>query len=145
MKLKITFFILTILLSTKCPYNFGNTTINKQENSQTKLETVPIEKFYEMVKNSKNNPNFVIIDFRTEEEYRSGYIEGAVNINFYATNLKEILQNLDKEKIYLIYCRSGNRSGKALNIMKDLGFKEVYNCEGGILQWKAKNYPLISF
>jgi len=54
-----------------------------------------------------------------------------------------MLNNLDKNKTYLIYCRSGARSGSALDIMAELNFREVYNILGGINQWKAEGFPTV--
>ena len=56
---------------------------------------------------------------------------------------KEDLDKLDKDKAYFIYCRSGNRSGRAMPIMKELGFKEVYNLSVGIQEWIAEGLPII--
>lgn len=113
------------------------------ENNQT-IITISVDDFYRLVSENKKNKDVVIIDFRTQEEYKGGHLENAININFYDNNLKDILNNLEKDKIYLIYCRSGNRSRKALKIMEELNFKQVYNMEGGIIQWNIKGYPLIS-
>ncbi|MCK6599511.1 MAG: rhodanese-like domain-containing protein, partial [Bdellovibrionaceae bacterium] len=60
----------------------------------------------------------VILDVRTPDEYLSGHIKGAINIDFYASDFQNQLGKLDKEKDYKVYCRSGNRSSKAVNMMK---------------------------
>ena len=81
----------------------------------------------------------VIIDVRTDDEFSTGYIEGAVNIDFYMGNkfISEI-DKLDKSKSYFIYCKSGARSGQTCELMKQKGFKKVYNLEGGILGWTGE-------
>ena len=94
------------------------------------------------MQNSKNNPDFVIIDVRTPEEFAEGHIENVINLDYYSETFRDELNKLDKNKMYLIYCRSGNRSGKALNIMEELNFREVYNMSGGIIEWKAKELPI---
>ena len=67
----------------------------------------------------------VIIDVRTVDEYKSGHIENSLNIEWQA--IEEINESIARdEKIYL-YCRSGNRSGKAQNILINLGYKDVIN------------------
>ena len=74
-----------------------------------------------------------LIDVRTPEEYMSGHYKNAQNLNFYdELNFKNALNKMDKNKRYLIYCRSGHRSGLTLKLMKKLGFKEVYDLSGGI-------------
>ena len=80
---------------------------------------------------------------RTPEEFGEGHIENATNIDFYSETFRDELDNLDKNKTYLIYCRSGGRSGKALDIMAELNFKEVYNILGGINQWKSEEFPTV--
>lgn len=147
MNKKIFILLLTLLsfflfVNTICQ-NKNDTVDNKNEiNTNQILQDLTTEKFYEMININKGNSNYIIVDFRTQTEYNSGYIDGAINIDYYSENLKEQLNSLDKSKIYLIYCRSGNRSGKAMVIMKELGFKTVYNMEGGIIGWNAKSYPL---
>ncbi|HOJ63497.1 MAG TPA: rhodanese-like domain-containing protein [Spirochaetota bacterium] len=141
MKRALFLLILITLSSMKCDKEYKE---NKNlENNQT-IITISVDDFYRLVSENKKNKDVVIIDFRTQEEYKGGHLENAININFYDNNLKDILNNLEKDKIYLIYCRSGNRSRKALKIMEELNFKQVYNMEGGIIQWNIKGYPLIS-
>lgn len=74
-----------------------------------------------------------IIDIRTPEEYNSGHLKDAINIDFYSSDFKFELNKLDKEKKYLIYCRSGTRSSYALSTFEELQFKEVYELENGII------------
>ena len=93
----------------------------------------------EWVKLHDESEESVIIDVRTDDEFSTGYIEGAVNINFYMGNkfISEI-DKLDKSKSYFIYCKSGARSGQTCELMKQKGFKKVYNLEGGILGWTGE-------
>ena len=86
---------------------------------------------------------YVRVDVRTAEEFVDGYIEGALNIDYFSATFSDEISNIGFEKSVLVYCRSGNRSGKSMKIMYDLGFKEVYNLMGGIKGWKAKNNTLI--
>ncbi len=96
-----------------------------------------------LIQNNQNNPDFVIIDVRTREELSGGHIENATNIDFYSETFRDMLNNLDKNKTYLIYCRSGARSGSTLDIMDELNFEEVYNILGGIIAWTAEGLPII--
>ena len=97
----------------------------------------------DLIQKDRNNPNFVILDIRTPAEYQSGLISGAVNIDFYASDFKTKLSELDKNKKYLEYCRTGNRSAQAAAIMKELKFKEVYDLSGGVVAWTQAGYPLV--
>ena len=64
-------------------------------------------------------------------------------LDYYSENFREALDELDKSKTYLIYCRSGRRTGETLQMMKELYFTEVYNMLGGINSWKSKGLPTI--
>lgn len=92
------------------------------------LEMVNYDDFWQFVE--KNNA--VILDVRTSKEFAGGYIEGAININ--VDDLRENLQNLDKERVYAIYCQVGLRGYLANRILKNNGFK-VVNLNGGYNLW----------
>lgn len=86
---------------------------------------------------------YIVLDVRTQEEYDEARItEDAVNIDFYASDFEKQIDALDKEKQYLLYCRSGNRSGKTLDLMERLQFSEVIELKGGIGNWSA-SYPVV--
>jgi len=80
--------------------------------------------------------NTIIVDIRTASEFKSGYIPGAVNIDFYQPDFKQRINQLDKKKNLLIYCASGNRSGQALPIIGALGFKSANDLLGGMGAWR---------
>ncbi len=105
------------------------------------IKNITSQEAFALIQNNQNNPDFVILDVRTPEEFADGYIENAIDIDFYLKTFRDELNKLDKSKTYLIYCRSGGRSGNALNIMAELNFKEVYNMSGGIDGWKAEGLP----
>ncbi len=67
----------------------------------------------------------VILDVRTEKEYETGHIEGSVNISL--GTLRERYNELDPKKTYITVCSHGLRSVKAENILKEKGFKHIYN------------------
>lgn len=83
----------------------------------------------------KEDRNAVLVDVRTPGEYRRGHIPGSVNIDIHDVEFKKIVSELDKSKNYYLYCRSGSRSANALEFMKASGFTNVYNLEGGLLNW----------
>jgi rhodanese-related sulfurtransferase len=107
-----------------------------------KIKNITAEKANELIEQCDDDQDFVILDVRTPEEFSEGHIENAVNLDFYADAFPDELESLDKEKTYLIYCRTGGRSGNALKMMKEKGFKDVYNMEGGITDW-SKSYPVV--
>jgi rhodanese-related sulfurtransferase len=88
-----------------------------------------------------NDPWFVILDVRTPAEYSTYHLEKGVNIDYYSADFSEILSTLDKSKIYLIHCASGNRSGKVFTMMQNMNFQTVYNMTGGMGAWQSAGYP----
>lgn len=100
------------------------TTINS---SKGVYQTIPQSSWKEF----EGKENVVILDIRTLEEFNSGHIDNAVNIDYYGANFKDELSKLDRDKIYLVYCRSGHRGKLSLPIFEELNFTEVYNLEGG--------------
>lgn len=81
--------------------------------------------------------NAMLLDVRTPGEFSSGTIKGAKNIDFMAADFARKIEQLDKSKEYFLFCRSGNRSGRACEMMTAKGFK-AYNLAGGIGAW-SKN------
>ena len=80
----------------------------------------------------------LLLDVRTDREFAMGHIRGAAQIDFYRDDFREELAKLDANAPVYVYCRSGNRSGQAAKMMKSMGFKTVYNLEGGIGAWARK-------
>ena len=107
------------------------------------IEDITPEEAYDLIWNNSGNDNFVIIDVRTPGEYADGYIKDAVNIDYYSKTFIDDIDKLDKNRTYLIYCRSGGRSGGALDTMEELGFREVYNMLGGITQWESEGFSTV--
>jgi rhodanese-related sulfurtransferase len=83
-----------------------------------------------------------IIDVRTPEEFSTGYIIGAVNIDWNNDNFDRRITKVDKNKPTFVYCRSGRRSADAAKVMRDMGFKEVYELSGGIQSWESAGLPV---
>ena len=107
------------------------------------IEDITPQEAFTLIQNNQDNPDFVIIDVRTPDEFGAEHIENATNINFYSETFRDTVNTLDKNKTYLIYCRSGGRSGNALDIMAELNFKEAYNILGGINQWTTEGLPTV--
>ncbi|MCJ2165896.1 MULTISPECIES: rhodanese-like domain-containing protein [unclassified Pseudodesulfovibrio] len=83
-----------------------------------------------------------ILDIRTPAEFAEGHIENAVNLDFYRQDFSNDLGKLDKNALYFIYCRSGNRSSQALAILNKLGFTRIWHLKDGINDWKREGLPL---
>lgn len=102
---------------------FGNAT------EDDVIKILSPQEFREAVTNKKVQ----LIDVRTKNEFDHGSIENAVNLDFFQPGqLLEGLKNFDKDEPIYLYCRSGNRSQKAAGLLKQEGFKEIYDLRGGI-------------
>lgn len=80
-----------------------------------------------------NTSDTVLVDVRTPSEFSSGHIDQAINIDFENPSFASEVKKLDTTKTYFVYCRSGNRSGQAVSIMKSNGIKNIYELSGGII------------
>jgi len=109
-----------------------NTAIVQQKAANV-IENVEVKTFKKLIATKKGQ----LVDVRTPQEWESGTIEGATKINFFDKNFQEQLMKLDKNKPVYVYCATGGRSGKAAKQMEKMGFKKVYNLNGGITAWKA--------
>jgi rhodanese-related sulfurtransferase len=85
----------------------------------------------------------ITLDVRTPGEFNEGHIEGAQLIDFQSGNFENEIATLDKSKTYAVYCRSGSRSGQAVKIMSDAGFTNLYNLNGGVIDWANAGLPLV--
>ena len=110
---------------------------------QTYEEIIP-EEAYHMIQKQKGNPDFIIIDVRTPEEYARERIKGAVNIDIRGDTFGEEVGKLPREKVYLLYCRTASRSARAFEKFQELGFREVYHMLWGIVGWKEAGLPVVA-
>jgi rhodanese-related sulfurtransferase len=86
----------------------------------------------------------VLLDIRTPGEFAEARLDGAVNIDFYEADFADQIDALDKDTTYVVYCRSDNRSGQAMDLFRELGFTEVYEIDGGIVNWIQAGLPTVS-
>ena len=94
------------------------------------LKDLTPEESHALIQQHEGDENFVILDVRTPGEFQQARLENAINIDFYSKTFREQMDKLDKEKTYLVYCRSGNRSGVTLQLMEKLNFTHAYNMIG---------------
>ena len=120
------------LLSTVILFSCGNT------NSQI-TEDINAEKFHQLIEKGDG----IIIDVRTSQEFNSGHIIDATNIDFYSKDFTDKLKIVRKDVPIYVYCRSGGRSSSAADKMEKLGFTKVYNMLGGIGSWQSEGYATI--
>ncbi|MBK6340831.1 MAG: rhodanese-like domain-containing protein [Bacteroidetes bacterium] len=96
-------------------------------------EDLEPEEFKELLESTNDA---ILIDVRTPDEEAENSIEGHILINAFSPNFPDKIMELDKDKSYFMYCRSGNRSGKACAFMANNGFSKLFNLKGGMLAWE---------
>jgi len=109
----------------------------EEETGISEIIQISAEEVYVIITEEKD---FLILDVRTIEEYSEGHIEGSKLIP--VSELGSRLNELPQDKPIIVYCRSGNRSNTAANILIENGFKKIYDMGGGILEWKKNSFPL---
>ena len=122
-----------VLMASTLLYHCNNA---QTENGKT---TLSVEAFANQI---EQTPDAIILDVRTPEEFKGGYISAARNIDYNSTRFQAGLDSLDKNKTYLVYCLSGGRSSSAVAYMRSNGFIHVYNLKGGVMAWENKNLSL---
>jgi phage shock protein E len=108
-------------------------------NNEATKKVDPVE-FSEVIA----QPGVIILDVRTPEEFNVGHIPNAININVADSNFSSEVSKLDKNATVAVYCRSANRSAVATNEMADLGFTDMYDMQGGIIDWEAAGGPVVN-
>ena len=138
--------ILLLLICVPLIFCCGEITNEKEDNKmiekkvvQKILEDVNAEKFQQLIAKGDG----IIIDVRTSQEFNSGHIIDATNIDFYSDDFSDKLEIVRKDVPIYVYCRSGGRSSSAANKMEKLGFTKVYNLLGGIGSWQSEGYETI--
>ena len=112
----------------------------KQSNAQLSEDIFPA-KAWKMISNSGMDDDVVIIDVSTPQEYRDLHLQGAINVNLLSRFFRSRLEIMDKDKTYVVYCKVGGRSKIAQKLMRQLGFRTVYNIVGGTLLWEEEGLP----
>ena len=112
---------------------------SKNPTQVSEIELISPQQVYEAV---YNEDSVQLVDVRTSEEYIESHLKGAQNICVTRSDFKEKIKTLDKEKPVYLYCKIGGRSARAARILKEMGFKKVYDMDGGITSWKEKNLML---
>ncbi len=139
-KSAITALLISFIFLSGCEES--NKSVNGLIN-EPEYEDITVKEAYSLIQDNKENNNFVILDVRTPQEYASGHLENTVNIDYNSPTFQDSLASLDKNKTYLVYCRSGNRSSQAFELMKILDFAKVFNMVGGIIGWLNDELPTV--
>lgn len=125
-----------LLLALLAFFAFTGISLAQSADSATVVSVETFEKI------SKKKKKTVILDVRTPEEVAEGHLAGAKNIDVQDELFQQNIEQLKKNKTYLLYCRTGKRTAVAGAKMKVAGFKKVYMMDGGITSWKEKGKPV---
>jgi rhodanese-related sulfurtransferase len=125
-------FVLSIL--------FGFSACGQQSAKQTEsaFKLLPPAEFKAALEKEKDAQ---LIDVRTPGEVKKGYLKGAKNLNLFDDNFKQQLEQLDKEKPVYVYCHVGGRSAECAEMLKEMGFKNVTDMDGGFGKWQKEGLP----
>jgi len=106
-----------------------------------RVTNVTAQEAYRLV---KDNPELIVLDLRTPDEFEMFFIKGARNINATSEFFARRLKSLKRDHQYLIHCHSGSRSAKALETFENLGFQNIIHMHGGLREWNEQKLPIIS-
>ena len=107
------------------------------------IEHISARSAASLIQENQSNSNFIILDIRTPKEFDAGHIAGAQNIDFYAQSFAQEIRSLDRQKTYLIYCRSGNRSGQLMRAIEEMEFEKLYHMQRGLVDWVGQGFQLV--
>ncbi len=131
--MKITFILAVLFGIGFLIYNKGN----KLDSSKfAVIETISKKDLKSVI---LNDSTIQLVDVRKQVEFDKGFIEPAILIDYFRKDFVTKFQKFDKDKPIYLYCRSGNRSGKAAKLLSQEGFTKIYDLEGGFLNWESKD------
>ena len=136
--LQIWSIISLFFFNASCEKNEVGNLLKEQPDSsvkEIKIENIKASAAESML---RENPNITVLDIRTPKEFNLGHISKAINIDYKDDNFEEELKKLDRNQTYLMHCRSGRRSGLALENFSKLGFQHIIHITDGILGWKEE-------
>lgn len=138
--IKTTFLLVNLLL---VGVNFSSCQTNPSKDSKQEVSggKISVDEFEQKLNSNKNAQ---LVDVRTPEEYTKGFVKGAKNINWNGDNFETEINKLDKNKAVFVYCLGGGRSGEAAAKMKELGFKEIYDMQGGMMAWNGAGKTVVT-
>jgi len=128
------------LAAVVCAFLFRPSFLRAQGSVEGYPNLSPPEARETIVKRS-GDPGFVLLDVRTPKEFNEERIQGAVMVDYQSPSFRDEMSKFDREKTYLVYCRTGNRTKGALKVMRELGFRNVSVFSGGITKWKEAGFP----
>ena len=139
-RLGVVLGLLTVLLAS-CSSASATDIASGTDQSAPGIRVVSVEAAVSLL---DEQPGITVIDVRTPGEFAEGHLEGAVLVDYTAADFREAIGEFPRDGSYLIYCRSGNRSAGARQVMAELGFTDVTDIDGGVLAWSQQGGRLVS-
>ncbi len=96
---------------------------------KSQLNNLEAASFLEAI---QQDEDFKLLDVRTDQEFQSGHLAGAVHMDYFGEDFWDRFDQLNPKKTYYVYCRSGRRSARVCLWMKNAGFVKVFNLEDGL-------------
>jgi phage shock protein E len=121
---------------------FAPTLVRAADDSPSKSPTVTHKVGVEEFDKLRQNKSKTVLDVRTAQEFKSGHIPGAVNIDINSPDFENKIGALDKQKTYLVHCAAGGRSARACKKLEGMGFKELYDLSPGFRGWEKAGKPV---
>ncbi len=121
---------------------FSVVSLQAAENEQESVQVIAVDAAMDFV---AQHDNAVIMDVRMPVEYDMSHITGALNIDVRDDSFEQMASALDRDKTYIVHCTANpadGRSSRALDTLRNLGFKNLYSLEGGYVAWKEAELPL---
>ena len=122
---------------------FGFILPSCQAQQDQNITALSPKKASKLIETHTGDSDFFILDIRTPGEYQSGHLKDAIIIDYYSKSFADEIGRLDKEKSYLVYCRSGNRSARSMDLFNKLKFQKIYHLSSGIKSWISEGLPLV--
>lgn len=122
---------------------FGFVVAALGDQDSTHVIAVSAKEAADLINEHNGDDKFAILDIRTPREFQSGHLTKSIPIDFYSPTFADQLNRLDKTKTYLVYCRTGNRSTKSLQLFKKFKFQKVYHMKSGISDWQSKDFAVV--
>ena len=138
MKSKLLILCLAAVLNSPCVWAADEKSAPAAAQPSARPQRVGVDEFDKLRANKQN----VVLDVRTEKEFKAGHIPGAVNVDFKADNFDQQLGKLDKSKTYLVHCAGGVRSASASKKMEAMGFKSIFDLAPGFKGWEKAGKPV---
>jgi len=132
MRVELIILFVAAMSAVPCAMSADEKAVPSAAKPAPKVKRVDVDEFDKLRANKEN----VVLDVRTEREFKAGHIPGAVNIDANAADFDEKVAKLDKNKTYLVHCAAGGRSARACKKMEGVGFKELYDLAPGFNGWQ---------